>query len=93
MERLSGSVGAEIHGVDLTQELDDETFSEIERAFKDHLFVVLRNQDISPEQHIAFARRFGPVMIDQFMKGPTGLPEIIEIVKEAHEKVAFGSVK
>ena len=93
VRRLSGSVGAEIRGVDLTQELDEETFSEIERAFKDHLFVAFRNQDISPEQHIAFARRFGPVMIDPFMKGPNGFPEIIEIVKEAHERVAFGAVE
>jgi len=90
---LSGSLGAEIHGVDLQHELDEETFSEIERAFEEHLFVAFRNQDISPEQHIAFARRFGSVMTDRFMKGPTGFPEIIEVVKEAHEKVAFGSVQ
>jgi taurine dioxygenase len=93
VRRLSGWLGAEIHGVDLTQELDEETFAEIERAFEEHLFVAFRNQDISPEQHIAFARRFGPVMTDRFMKGPTGFPEIIEVVKEAHEKVAFGSVQ
>jgi taurine dioxygenase len=91
VRRLSGSVGAEIHDVDLARELDEETFSEIERAFEDHLFVAFRNQDISPEQHIAFAGRFGRLMIDHFMKGPTGFPEIIEIVKEAHEKGAFGA--
>jgi taurine dioxygenase len=93
VRRLSGSVGAEIHGVDLTKKLDDETFSEIDRAFKEHLFVAFRNQDLLPEQQIAFGRRFGPVMIDPFMKGPTGFPEIIEIIKEAHEKVAFGAVQ
>jgi taurine dioxygenase len=93
VRRLSGSLGAEIHGVDLTRELDEEAFYEIERAFEEHLFVAFRNQDISPEQHIAFARRFGPVMTDRFMKSPTGFPEIIEVVKEAHEKVAFGSVQ
>jgi taurine dioxygenase len=93
VRRLSGSVGAEIRGIDLTQEVDEETFAEIEQAFKDHLFIAFRNQNISPEQHIAFARRFGPVMIDPFMKGPTGFPEVIEIVKEAHERVAFGAVE
>jgi taurine dioxygenase len=56
-------LGAEIRGVDLSQSLDDETFSEIERAYAEREVIFFRNQKITPEQHVAFARRFGSLEI------------------------------
>ncbi len=55
---LSPTIGAEIGGVDLAS-VDDETFAEIERAHLDYKAIFFRKQDISTEQHLAFARRFG----------------------------------
>lgn len=52
-------IGAEISGVDLSQPLSDGVFGEIEQALLDHLVVFFRDQDLPPEAHLAFARRFG----------------------------------
>ena len=87
---LSGSIGAEIAGVDLSKELDEATFAFIHGAFLDHLVIVFPDQDLTPEDQLRFARRFGPIMIDPFIKSPPGYPEILEVIKEKHERVAFG---
>ena len=89
---LSGSIGAEIRGVDLSGALSQETFSELHAAFLEHLVVMFPNQHLTPAQQIAFARRFGPVMVDPFMKSPAGLPELMIVIKDKHEKLAFGEV-
>jgi len=60
---FDGSVGAEIVGLDLSQALNAEDFARIHRAHLDHHVVVFRDQRISPEQQIAFSRRFGVLQI------------------------------
>ena len=58
----SGTLGAEISGVDLSQPLDAETFDEIRQAFLEHLVIFFRGQsEMGPAEHLAFTRRFGPV--------------------------------
>lgn len=61
IRRLAAGLGAEIGGVDLTHAVDDATFAEIEQAWRDHLVVLFRGQDLTHEQHIAFSGRFGPL--------------------------------
>ena len=53
---VAGALGAEIANVDL-RTMDDETFREIEAAWLEHLVVFFRNQTLTPEQQIAFAKR------------------------------------
>ena len=88
---IAGALGAEISTVDLGN-LDDETFKEIEAAWLEHLVVFFREQTITPEQQIAFARRFGEIHHHPFMKGMDDHPEILEIVKEEGDTKAFGEV-
>ena len=57
--RIGKHVGAEISGVDLSKPLDNNTFTQIAKAFFDNEVVFFRNQKLTPEQHIAFSRRFG----------------------------------
>jgi len=58
--RPSGAaLGAEISGVDLSRELDERSFEEIRKALHEHEVIFFRNQKLTPEQHIAFSRRFG----------------------------------
>ena len=57
---LCNALGAEVTDVDLSQPLDDETFTEIEQAFHDNLVLVFRNQKIEPGHQVAFTHRFGP---------------------------------
>ncbi len=53
------ALGAEILGVDLSRPLDEETFRAIEAAWHEHEVIFFRGQEITPEQHIGFSRRFG----------------------------------
>lgn len=87
---IAGSLGAEIHGVDLSRELDQETFAEIHRAFLEHLVIFFRDQHLTVEQQIGFARRFGPPMIDPFIKSAAENPELMVVVREKTEKRVFG---
>lgn len=59
IHRIGKHLGAEISGVDLAQPMDDDTFSKVAAAFYDNEVVFFRNQKLTPEQHIAFSRRFG----------------------------------
>ena len=87
---IAGALGAEIDGVDL-RNLDDETFAELYQAWLDHLVVFLRDQDITPEQQVAFAKRFGDIHYHPFMKGMEAHPEILEIVKNETDTHTFGA--
>ena len=60
---LSPTIGAEIHGVDLREELSDGTIADIRSALLRWKVVFFRDQDISTAQHIAFARRFGELEV------------------------------
>lgn len=84
---LTGGLGAEILGADVR---DREQFEEIHAAFAKHSVIVLRDQKISPEDHLDFARRFGPININRFFKPVDGHPEIATVLKEKDQKEAVG---
>jgi len=63
---LTPTIGAEIFGVDLRVELDDGTVAALRRALLDHGVIFFREQRLSPEQHLRFARYFGEVKIPVF---------------------------
>ena len=56
---MSPTIGAMIHGVDLSGPLNDNQINEIRQAMLDYKVVFFRDQDLTTEQHLAFARRFG----------------------------------
>lgn len=89
---LSGAIGAEISGVDLSRPLDDGTVAEIRRVLLDRLVVFFRGQDLDPAAQLAFARRFGEPAIYPFVAGLDGFPEVTPVVKEAHETANFGGL-
>ncbi len=55
--------GAEIHGVDLAQPVNDATFEKILTAFAEHGVIIFRNQQVPPERQIAFTKKFGEIDI------------------------------
>jgi taurine dioxygenase len=81
VKRIAGALGAEIEGVDLSKPLDDGTFAELHRAWLENQVIVLRGQDITPDQHVAFAKRWGKIHHHPFNKPMEGYPDIIDIVK------------
>lgn len=80
--RLAGGCGAEIDGVDLGADLSEETFAAVRDALHEHQVIFFRDQDLTPDRLVAFARRFGPLRISDQYQSLEGHPEIIEIVKE-----------
>jgi taurine dioxygenase len=57
---LSAALGAEIIGVDLSQELDGQTFARIRDVWHEHLVILLRDQELSEQDQVRFAEQFGP---------------------------------
>ncbi len=90
---LPGSFAAEVLGLDLSQPLGDEDFRRIHRAHLDHHVLVFRDQRITPEQQIAFSRRFGALeihVLHQFHL--QGHPEILIVsnIVENGQPVGLG---
>jgi len=57
--RLSNGLGAEVIGVNLAKPLRDAQIAVLRGGWNEHLVLVFRNQELSPEAHIAFSRHFG----------------------------------
>ena len=60
---LTAAIGAEVAGVSLADALEEETIACIRRALLDHLVLFFRDQDLTDEQHLDFALRFGPLSL------------------------------
>lgn len=90
LRRTSGALGAEISGVDLSQELSDRTVAAIRQALVEHQVIFFRDQDLTPAQQVAFGKRFGPLNIHPYVAGMTGHREVMEIIKEPSDKINFG---
>ena len=87
---LTPTVGAEIHGVKLSEPLGNQQFQEIHDALMAHQVVFFRDQDMTLEQHKDFGRRFGPLHIHPSAPGPEGHPEILKIHADANSKQVAG---
>ncbi len=73
---MTAALGAEIDGIDLSRPLLDAVFDEIHRALLDRQVIFFRNQDITPAQLSALARRFGPVETHHYYRHVADHPEI-----------------
>jgi taurine dioxygenase len=89
---IAGAIGAEISGIDLSQELPDETVAAIRDALLDHLVVFFRDQELTPRQIMVFARRFGAPVTYPFVKGLDDFPEITPILKREGDRSNFGGL-
>ena len=95
---VSGALGAEVCGLDL-EHLDDDGLAALEQALVEHHVVFLPDQHLSPESHIALARRFGEIEIHPYLeKLDAEHPEIVVLEGEAgaiadvwHTDVTFSS--
>ncbi|MCG8562858.1 MAG: TauD/TfdA family dioxygenase [Hyphomicrobiales bacterium] len=89
---LTGALGAEVRGVDLSQSLSNRVKSQIHQAFLDHLMIFFRDQTLEPERHVEIARQFGKPAIYPFLKGLDSAPEINVLLKTEADTVNFGGV-
>ena len=86
----SGALGAVIAGVDLSVPQDAAAIGEMRAALNEHGVIFFRDQNITPEAHIAFAERFGAININRFFKTAPGYPAIAEVRKDPGQKTNIG---
>ncbi len=86
---LSGALGAEIKGIDLT-DVSDKNIKKINDLLLEHKVIFFRNQKITSEQHIALAEKFGPLETHAYVKGLNEHPEIVRIIKGKDETNQWG---
>ena len=86
---IAPALGAEITGIDL-KALDADGFAALEAVFHDRSVIVVRSQDLSPDDHIAFARRWGEINVNRFFKPVDTHPEIATVLKEANQTLNIG---
>jgi taurine dioxygenase len=90
VEPLSHMIGAEIGGVDMAAEITDRAFAEMRQAFGEYGVIFFSDQHLTPDQHVGFAERFGPININRFFATVPGYPMIAEVRKEPEQERNIG---
>lgn len=86
---IADHCGAEASGVDL-RDLDDRGIDALKAAVADRGVLFVRDQELSPEDHIAFARRWGTIDINNYFPANGGHPEIAEVRKAETQTTNIG---
>jgi taurine dioxygenase len=87
---LTPVIGAEIEGVDLSQELSNRQFAELRRAFLENHVLVLRDQVLSAEDHKKFGRKFGELHVHALQAMRDSDHERLEVRASARSKYVAG---
>lgn len=86
---MAPKCGVEITGVSLAH-CSDAEMGKIKQAIYDHGVAVFREQELSPEQHIAFARRWGGIDINNYFPLEDEYPEIAIVRKKPDQVTNIG---
>ena len=86
---LSAALGVEVTDVQLA-ELEGVSLDTLKQAVYENGVAVIRDQQLSPEQHIAFAKRWGGIDVNPFFPTNSGWPEIAEVRKSETQRVNIG---
>jgi taurine dioxygenase len=76
IKQMAGALGAEIHGLDLSAELQSEDFLRLRKLLNQYQVIFFRDQDISPARQKALAESFGPLQTHPAYETVEGFPEI-----------------
>jgi len=91
LKRFAPNLGAEVTGVDVSEDIDDGQFSEILDAFHNYQVLFFKNQrEISPEMQVKFGKRFGDLHTHPAAPTMDGHPEVFEIHATKDSKIANG---
>ncbi|MBW2423768.1 MAG: TauD/TfdA family dioxygenase [Deltaproteobacteria bacterium] len=78
VKRLTGSLGAEIRGLELAQ-AGPADVEWIRSLMNEHLVLFFPDQNLSPDEHIAFGRLFGPLEAHPNLPLGAERPEFFEL--------------
>lgn len=87
VEKLTRTIGAELSGVSLRDAAcDPGLFSEIRTLLLAHRVLFLRDQDITPAEHAAFARRFGELEDHPFARSNPEAPGLLQLHRSVEQR-------
>ncbi|HEY1795615.1 MAG TPA: TauD/TfdA family dioxygenase [Stellaceae bacterium] len=87
---VAGAIGAEIHGVDLSEHLADGVIADIRAALNQHCVIFFRDQEIDAEQQKSFSRRFGEIFIHPNYRGMQDDNEIVMVRRDPGDEHIVG---
>lgn len=90
VEPVTGSIGAEVSGVDL-RDLDEDAAAELRDAWLAHKVLFFRDQPMTRAEHVAYGRRFGELELHPFIPFPEGYPEIV-LLESTPERQAAAEI-
>ena len=73
---VSGALGAEVAGVDLSEPMTKQALQEIKSAWLEHQVLFFRDQTLTPDQHVAFTKNFGELQGPGYMPTLDGYPNV-----------------
>ncbi|HTR96725.1 MAG TPA: TauD/TfdA family dioxygenase [Candidatus Acidoferrales bacterium] len=91
VQPMAGALGVELSGVDVSNPLEPARVAEIRDALVRNGVVVLRDQKLSREAQLRFARQLGEPEVHPIANGMAEHPEIIRVLKPAGERAFFGT--
>ncbi len=89
LKALAPRCGVEIAGVSL-KDCTAAEMAAIKAAIYDHGVAVLRNQDFAPEDHIAFAKAWGGIDLNNYFPLDPRWPEIALVAKAPEQTTNIG---
>jgi taurine dioxygenase len=82
-EPVSARIGVVVHGADLRRPLGDPARAQLHHALMQHLVLFFRGQDLTDEEHLAFASAFGSVNHSAYAPpGATGAAACLEWIED-----------
>ncbi len=90
VRKLSGAVGAEVHGVDLSDPHADMVA--VEELFAEHHALFFPQQQLQPEDLTRFMEHFGTPLVHPYLRGLPGHPQVHELRKTPEDEVNFGNL-
>ncbi len=85
------AIGAEIGGVDLAAPLSCNTLDEIRRAFADHSVIYFRDQTLTVDQHLDFARHFGEPEVPEKLPQYSSTYPTVSLIDNDGSKIVVGN--
>ncbi|MGV8996334.1 MAG: TauD/TfdA dioxygenase family protein [Parvibaculaceae bacterium] len=86
LKPLTPTIGAEVLDIDIGKPMDAATLAALRQTLLDWKVIFFRDQNITTEQHLAFARNFGELEVHPFAPQKPGFPEILPITHDENNK-------
>lgn len=88
--KLTGTIGAEIYGLDVSRPLSSAVLGDVRQALLDHCVIFFRDQSLTMEEQIAFVQQFGQISTSPVYKTLDTHPQIMPVIKEATDTGIIG---